>query len=419
MTTKVTFDSIKKLIEERNSKLLTEKENFKNGSSILELECKCGNKFNQTYYNLSRRTGEFVCNNCKKPSKDRIGIKNIEELVKKFDCIVLSKEEDYKNDTTEINLKCKCGNEFKSNYKNLRRKKYISCKNCDNENNCLRTPYEQVKNYIEEYNCLLISKTFKNFNEDLEIKCKCGINYKTSFDCYKRSVYKCCINCSDKLRIKNVIKANKEKTFSYTEIKNFIEQQNCKLLSDNTNYINRDTILDIQCKCGLLFKNNINKLRNYKYILCKECRKQEIKNTILDLYGVDNIMKLEEYFQKRENSSKRKKIYKFPSGKEIKLQGYENLAIDDLLKIYKEEEIEVSTCGKVPKIPYEFQKEDKIYYPDIFIPKENKIIEVKSCYTFLYDVDKNLTKNLIKTNIEVFLLTPLIVSTRIFPIFNI
>lgn len=33
-----------------------------------------------------------------------------------------------------------------------------------------------------------------------------------------------------------------------------------------------------------------------------------------------------------------------------------------------------------------------MYYPDIFIPKQNKIIEVKSCYTFLLDISKNLIK---------------------------
>ena len=74
------------------------------------------------------------------------------------------------------------------------------------------------------------------------------------------------------------------------------------------------------------------------------------------------------------------------------IQGYENLELDDILKIYKEDEIEVSSSEKVPRIPYDFENTERMYYPDIFISKDNKIIEVKSCYTFLLDVDKNLTK---------------------------
>lgn len=32
------------------------------------------------------------------------------------------------------------------------------------------------------------------------------------------------------------------------------------------------------------------------------------------------------------------------------------------------------------------------YYPDIFIPKENKIIEVKSIWTYNVNLEKNILK---------------------------
>ena len=32
------------------------------------------------------------------------------------------------------------------------------------------------------------------------------------------------------------------------------------------------------------------------------------------------------------------------------------------------------------------------YYPDFYIPKENLLVEVKSTYTYLADLDKNILK---------------------------
>lgn len=67
------------------------------------------------------------------------------------------------------------------------------------------------------------------------------------------------------------------------------------------------------------------------------------------------------------------------------LQGYENVAIDELLKTYNENDIELDN---IPKIPFD----NKWYFPDIFIPIKNLIIEVKSSYTYEKQLEKNLLK---------------------------
>jgi len=41
---------------------------------------------------------------------------------------------------------------------------------------------------------------------------------------------------------------------------------------------------------------------------------------------------------------------------------------------------------------YTFEGKHRRYYPDIFIPSENLIIEVKSLYTATQDVDRNNAK---------------------------
>jgi len=82
-----------------------------------------------------------------------------------------------------------------------------------------------------------------------------------------------------------------------------------------------------------------------------------------------------------------------------KVQGYENRALDILLKEYSEDEI-LTDRKDVPEIWYigEDNKKHR-YYTDIYIPKDNLIIEVKSTWTYSdkHDpakLDKNVRKQI-------------------------
>lgn len=84
------------------------------------------------------------------------------------------------------------------------------------------------------------------------------------------------------------------------------------------------------------------------------------------------------------------KDYIFPSGKIVKIQGDEKYAIDILLKKYDEDDILVDS-EYIPIIDY-FDEKDRKYYPDIYIKKDNLIIEIKSTWTFDIKYDKNMIK---------------------------
>jgi hypothetical protein len=93
-------------------------------------------------------------------------------------------------------------------------------------------------------------------------------------------------------------------------------------------------------------------------------------------------------------SSYTKKDYIFPSGKCLLIQGYEHFALDELImnENLDEEKILVG-CKNVPVIWYKTDDEKKHrYYVDIFIPSQNRCIEVKCLYTYERDKTKNLLK---------------------------
>jgi hypothetical protein len=94
---------------------------------------------------------------------------------------------------------------------------------------------------------------------------------------------------------------------------------------------------------------------------------------------------------RRIRESSYKKHYKIQIGnKQINVAGYERFVIPELLKKYQREDMLIGF--EIEPIKYEFEGKSKKYYPDIFIISENKIIEVKSSYTFEADKDKNLAK---------------------------
>jgi hypothetical protein len=108
--------------------------------------------------------------------------------------------------------------------------------------------------------------------------------------------------------------------------------------------------------------------------------KEKVKITCLEKYGCHPSQTIE-VMQKTQEKAKKYKKYTLPSGKIINVQGYEPFALDELLKIYKEEEI-ITERSLVPRIEYIYNEKIKYYFPDIYIPSINKIIEIKSTWTY-------------------------------------
>lgn len=112
--------------------------------------------------------------------------------------------------------------------------------------------------------------------------------------------------------------------------------------------------------------------------------------TCLEKYGVENPLQVTEIFEK--NQRHRWKYFMFPSGRIEKVQGSEDRALSELIKIYANENDIVVNRKEIPKIYYTFNGKKKIYYPDIFIIVDNKIIEVKSTWTYQKEYEKNQAK---------------------------
>jgi len=217
-------------------------------------------------------------------------------------------------------------------------------------------------------------------------KCKiCG----SSFSSDKRATAYCSENC------KTVFYNNRLKKTKETNLKKY----GCENPYQNE---------EIKKKCRKIKKErygdehfvNVKKRQQTnlkKYGVSSYSKTKEYKNkcikTSLEKYGTEYPMQSKDINKKSMVNACNFKEYILPSGKIVKIQGYENKALDELFKNgYKEEDVLMDRLD-VPKIRYTDKNgKRRLYYPDIYIKSENKIIEVKSEYTYNYNLNTNLLK---------------------------
>lgn len=120
--------------------------------------------------------------------------------------------------------------------------------------------------------------------------------------------------------------------------------------------------------------------------------KQKTRINCFKKYGVYHPMHVPEIAEKVLKASFSSKEYIWKNGDISYCQGYEDLTLFNLEDLgYNSKDIK-TLPSEMPKIYYYDGNIKKRYYPDIFIPKENLLIEVKSPYTFNSNIRINKLK---------------------------
>lgn len=189
--------------------------------------------------------------------------------------------------------------------------------------------------------------------------------------------------------------------YNYIYLIKLLIKSNSKFvdIADKDKTLTRESNINFVCKCGNEGTLNFRNIEKIGAVCFEERNKisvEKTKNTMIKKYGVENAQHDPVLFEKGKNSAYVSKEYKFPSGKIIKIQGYEHFALRDLLEIYDEDDIKIGSDDRkskvLPTISYKFDDKNKKYYPDIFIKSENKIIEVKSDFTYKSKKEQNIAK---------------------------
>jgi L-rhamnose mutarotase len=184
-----------------------------------------------------------------------------------------------------------------------------------------------------------------------------------------------CKDIMDKLKNTNLEKYGVEHVFQCPEIKEKVKQKNIEKYGFEYGFQSQE------------IKDKIKKNNLEKYGVEHNTQRKEViektKKHNLEKYGVEYVMQCPEIMEKNVKMSYYLKEYTMPSGKTIKIQGYEHFALDELLQHNIHENDILTGCKNVPEIWYHDENGKKRrHFVDIFIPSQNKCIEIKSTWTF-------------------------------------
>ena len=275
------------------------------------------------------------------------------------------------------------------------------------KNSCLKKYGIESVIKKDEYKSKIISP---KYNYDI-LKDFCLKNDIELLVDYKNVKLNACYYIEGKCQNKeceNIFNKKMHKLINTNGMCNQCIRENAKVVRKNTNlknigcenYFQNESIKDKikqynQSKYGV---QHVSQTEEYKKKLKETCLKKygvphfshlkkvqdKITKTNLKKYGVEHLMKNPEYLENILKKAHKFKEYVLPSGKIIKIQGYEHYALDELIINDKMNESDIITgMTNIPLIKYyDINKQERNHYADIFIPSQNKFIEVKSTWTF-------------------------------------
>lgn len=141
-----------------------------------------------------------------------------------------------------------------------------------------------------------------------------------------------------------------------------------------------------------VFRRNNVKLRTQKENNNTTRYRNKVKQAFIKNYGVENPMQDPTIFKRSNTNRYRFKTHERNGRLFTHLQGFEPQGIDYLIDVCSVDVNDISTGNDVPTIRYKHGKLKKVYHPDLFIPKQNQIIEIKCRYTYENQLELNISK---------------------------
>lgn len=280
-------------------------------------------------------------------------------------------------------------------------------------------------NRFKFINKFKISQIIYHLKNDIynEVKCKMCDNFVRYIDINNGYVKYCSNTCQlndywSNVSIEDIANRtiNRKKTCiskygvdNYTKTIEYLEKsKKTNLEKYGTEYHLKTEESKIKIKNTLINKYGVDNISKVQYLKDKKREKslskneveknlirEKYRNTILSRYGVDHLSQDSDFLENVLKKSFSYKSYRLPSGKVISLQGYEPQVMDFLLLKYNEYDIFYKNRDiedKIGKIFYQFNGKKSRYFPDLYVLSDNKVIEVKSTYTYNLDLERNLLK---------------------------
>jgi hypothetical protein len=360
---KYTVEEVRKVFEKVGYELLSKE--YVNCKTKLQYRCPNGHIREMAFDNFKNAGSR--CPACARTEKHTI--EYVRQCFQERGYTLL--ETEYRNNSQKLNYICNNGHTTEIDFHHFQNGR--GCGKCLNRD---IFELEDVIKYFEEHGCKLLATEFINMNQDLEYICACGNKNIKNFTQFR--IYQGCNECRIEQTRHNI-----------EDVEKLFKDNGCILLE--TNYVNNHTPMKYICVCGKEAEIVYTNFRRGQR--CFDCGMKKKEETFLNNYGVSHPSQSAIIQEKISKSGKLWKEYTMPTGNIVKIQGYENRALDDLLiNGILEDEIDIH-CKTIKKeFMYHFNGMYRVYLPDIYIPNKNTIIEVKSEYIYQKELQQNIQK---------------------------
>jgi hypothetical protein len=334
-----------------------------NRETKIKGKCKtdgCLEKFDKSFRGMIR-IGTF-CSNC---TKKRGNNKRIDTCIKKYGIEHIAQNEDVKEKIKQTMLQ-NFGVENPSQNEDIQNKKKQTSLHKYGVEHHFQS--EDVKEKIKQTSLDKYGVEHPLQSEEIKEKIK-----QTNLDKYGVENPFQSEDVKEKIKQTMLKKFGVEHSIQNEKIKEKIKQTNLDKYDVDHHFQSKDVKEKI--------KQTFQKKYGVDNPFQSEEIKEKIKQTNMIKYGVEHHSQIPEIADKCSKSSYLIKDYIMPSGKILKIQGYENYALDELIQEYQETDI-INGTSNVPEIWYVDDTGKKHrHYVDIFIPSKQLCIEVKSTWT--------------------------------------
>jgi len=291
---------------------------------------------------------------------NKYNIDLLQNIIERDNCNINLKDYEIVNIRSTINFICNCGNKHF--------KKFVTiydigafCTKCTQKNKEKKIKATCLEKYGVEY--ALQSKELYKKKKETCLK-KFGKEHASQLEEFKEKNKKICL---EKYGVEHNSQTEKAKEqMRITCLEKYGVEYVAQL--DSIKKLKKETSLK---NYGVENPSSLEEVKN------------KMKETCLKKYGVEYVSHVPEISEKHMKNRFQYKRFKFLDGTVLITQGYENYALDELCKQgFKSSDI-ITSRALVPSIFYEDSKGKKHrYFVDIYIPKINKMIEVKSTWIY-------------------------------------
>lgn len=380
------------------------KESYSNAMTLMNVICDNGHT---TKISHNRFKNGHGCKQCDNDRRRKYDIKTISKEFEEKGYKLLDTV--YTNNAIPLNYICKCGRHSANSYANFKRG-HDGCKDCSR-----RWTIDDVKDFVEDNGCIFINADAEEFvtrESYITYTCFCGTdNTRTLFRSFREGTR--CPNCVkekikqtsiDKYGVDNPAKSpivkqkSIETNMEKRGVTHHMKLPEYKQKAKETNILNHNGTHNLNLP-EIREKSNSKESTTKRKQTNKERYDTEwipgsdhYKKVMLEKYNEEHPTHVPHLFEKQLHNAFKLKEYTTDSGKVFSIQGYENHALDRLFANGVNDTEIVTGTTQVPLIDYTFKDKLCKYYPDIYIPNKNKLIEVKSIYTYQLHKDKNDAK---------------------------